>query len=149
MKQAAYVAETGEVIEWRDTEVFGYAEDLPAGLKLLELPDDFEFPEDAPRWVVNGALTTDAPPSPPAPAPRPPRVVSRRQGRRALLAAGLLDKVQLVIDALPDKQRAEAQIDWEDATEFDRDSELLQRLAPALGLDEVGLDELFAAAAGF
>lgn len=101
-----------------------------------------------PGWAYDGQTFTAPPEQQPPELPKV-RVVTRRQGRRALLAAGLLDKVQLVIDALPEPKRSEAQIDWDDATEFDRDSELVQALAPALGLDEDGLDELFASAATF
>lgn len=110
---------------------------------MVAVPGDSQVDQG---WSYSGGVFT-APPAPPGPTA--PRVVSRRQGRRALLAAGLLDQVQTVIDALPAKQRAEAQIDWDDATEFDRESELIQALAPALGLDAEALDELFVAAATY
>lgn len=137
---------------------------LPEGAPVPEAPEGWlpfskSFGEGAelvadggvgagPGWSYAAGHFTAPPEQQPPEVPRP-RTVSRRQGRRALLAVGLLDKVQLVIDALPEPQRSEAQVDWDDATEFDRDSELLQRLAPALGLDEAGLDELFESAAGY
>lgn len=75
---------------------------------------------------------------------RVPQVVTRRQARRALALAGLLDLVQPAISAIPDPvQRALAQIDWDDATDFRRDDATLLMLAAALGLTEGQLDDLF------
>jgi hypothetical protein len=80
--------------------------------------------------------------------PPVPRSVSRRQARRALLAAGLLASVQPAIDAVQDAtQRAQMQIDWDDSQEFQRDHPTLIALASALGLDSAGVDALFIAAA--
>lgn len=85
---------------------------------------------------------------PPA-QPVVPFAVSMRQGRLALLAAGLLDAVDAGIAGIvnPVERRA-AQIDWEYATEIRRDSPLIASLGPALGLSEAQIDELFIAAAG-
>lgn len=82
---------------------------------------------------------------PPEPEPPPvPQIVTRRQARRALALAGLLDLVQPAIDAIPDPvQRQLAQIDWDDATDFRRDDATLLLLATALGLAEQQLDDLF------
>lgn len=81
-----------------------------------------------------------APPS----APAVPREVTRRQGRQALLLAGLLHQVQPAIDAIEDPtQRALMQIEWEDAQTFQRDRPQLIALARALGLDDPSLDALF------
>ena len=81
------------------------------------------------------------------PPPEPisvPQVVTRRQARRALAIFGVLDAVQVALDAIPDDTaRTLAQIDWADATEFKRDDETLQMLAGALGLSEKQLDDLF------
>lgn len=78
-----------------------------------------------------------------------PAVVTRRQARQALLMAGLLTNVQPAIDALEDPmQRGMAQIEWDDSQEFTRDRPLLIQLATALGLDDVGLDNLFIQAGG-
>ena len=73
-----------------------------------------------------------------------PRVVSMRQARLALLAAGLLDDVEAAIAAGPQAAR----IEWEYATEVQRDYGLVLQLAPALGLTDRQLDDLFVAAAG-
>lgn len=72
-----------------------------------------------------------------------PRTVTMRQARLALLAAGLLDDVEAAIAAGP---RA-AQIEWEYAQEVARDYGLVLQLAPALGLTDRQLDDLFVAAA--
>jgi hypothetical protein len=80
-------------------------------------------------------------------APAVPRVVTRRQARRALLDAGLLPSVSVAIAAMPSPYKERAQIDWDDAQTFDRDNPLLAQLAGALGLDDAALDALFTAAA--
>jgi len=74
-------------------------------------------------------------------------VVSMRQARLALLAAGKLDAANAAIDALPGSQRAAAQIEWEFASEVRKDSPLIAMLAPVIGLDAQGLATLFTAAA--
>lgn len=72
-----------------------------------------------------------------------PRVVSRRQALLALLAAGKLDQVEQHIQSSP----REAQIAWEAAGTFERDNPLIEALAPQVGLTDVDVDNLFAAAA--
>lgn len=73
-----------------------------------------------------------------------PAKVTRRQARQALLIAGLLDDVQPAINAIADPmQRGLAQIEWDDAQEFERHRPLLIQLATALGLDDEALDNLF------
>ncbi|MCB2052282.1 MAG: hypothetical protein KDE63_12720 [Novosphingobium sp.] len=76
-----------------------------------------------------------------------PQVVSMRQARLALLAAGSLAAVDAAIAALPSPQKEAAQIEWEYATEVQRDSALIASLAPALGMDDAAIDALFVAAA--
>jgi len=77
-----------------------------------------------------------------------PASVTRRQARQALLLAGLLDQVQVAIDAIPDPvQRGMLQIEWDDGQEFDRDRSTVLTIGAALGLDGAGLDQLFIAAA--
>lgn len=75
---------------------------------------------------------------------RVPAKVTRRQARQALLIAGLLDNVQPAIDAIADPvQRGMAQIEWDDSQDFERDRPLLIQLGHAIGLDDVGIDNLF------
>ena len=98
-------------------------------------------PPDNPDRVFAGAW----PPS----APQVPAKVTRRQVRQALLLAGLLDKVQPAIDAIPDpQQRQLAQIEWDDSQDFERHRPLLIQLGYALGLDDAGLDAIFIQAGG-
>ncbi|MGC4366496.1 hypothetical protein [Hydrogenophaga sp. R2] len=76
-----------------------------------------------------------------------PRVVTMRQARRALLEAGLLQQVDLAIDALPEPQRSAVRIDWEYSSEVHRDRAFVQQLGQALGLSDEQLDALFIQAA--
>lgn len=83
------------------------------------------------------------------PANNPQRVVTMRQARRALLAAGLLGSVQAALDALPEPQRSQALIDWEYSSAVYRENGFVALLAPALGLSAAQVDALFEAAAGY
>lgn len=95
---------------------------------------------------VQDGLFVDADPLPPA-APVVPRVVTMRQARLALLAAGKLDDVGAAIATLPSPQKEAAQIEWEYAATVERNSALMGLVASALGLDDDALDALFTAAA--
>ena len=98
-------------------------------------------PPAAPDRVFAGSEQVDV--------PRVPAKVTLRQARQALLLAGLLDKVQPAIDAIPDPiARQLAQIEWDDSLEFERERPLLVQLGYALGLDDVGLDAIFVQAGG-
>ncbi|NDG04093.1 MAG: hypothetical protein EB121_01880 [Alphaproteobacteria bacterium] len=79
----------------------------------------------------------------PEPVVEIPFSVTMRQGRLALLQAGLLSQVQSAISA----QGEAAVIEWEYAQTIDRASPLVARLAASLGLDESQLDALFISAA--
>lgn len=76
-----------------------------------------------------------------------PQTVSMRQARLALLGAGLLDNVNAAINSLSSPQKEAALIEWEYSQEVQRDKELVAMLAPALGLDDAALDQLFIQAA--
>lgn len=82
------------------------------------------------------------------PTPPVPEAITMRQARLALLGAGLLATIDAAIDGLPSPQREAAQIEWEYAAEVRRDSALVTMLAPALGLNDAQVDELFIAASG-
>ena len=73
-----------------------------------------------------------------------PQVITIRQARLALLAAGLLDSVEAAV-AAGDRT---VQIEWEYVTELRRDWPTLVALAGALGLTELQVDELFIMASG-
>jgi len=76
-----------------------------------------------------------------------PAVVTMRQARLALLGAGLLQQVDLAIDALPEPQRSAARIEWDYSSEVHRDRAFVQQLGQALGLSDEQLDALFIQAA--
>jgi hypothetical protein len=78
---------------------------------------------------------------------RLPRVATARQIRLALVDAGLLDSVQTAFEDLSEPLKTKAQIEWEYATEIEKNSPLIQALYPKLGLTEDDLDDLFVAAA--
>ena len=77
---------------------------------------------------------------PPEPEPEPvPTVLTIRQAKRVLLAAGLLDDV----DAAVAQADRGTQLDWEYATEIRRDWPTLIAMATALGMTDAQLDQLF------
>lgn len=81
---------------------------------------------------------------PPPPVSQVPDVVTRRQGRQALLLAGKLADVQPAINAISDPtQRGMAQIYWDDSQEFERQHPTLIALATQIGLTSADLDSLF------
>lgn len=83
---------------------------------------------------------------PHTPAPRPsevPEVVSRFQGRAALLQAGYLDEVEAyMLTADPFEREA-----WNSITEMRRGSPMTIRLGAMLGLTSEVMDNLFRFAA--
>lgn len=93
------------------------------------------------EWIADG----NEPAPYVAPPPAVPQQVSPYQARMALHAAGLLDDVEaLMADATITRA---AKIAWEYATTWQRDSQFIAELAPALGLSEAQIDDLFIAAA--
>ena len=86
------------------------------------------------------------------PLPEPPEqpkvtVVTMRQARLALLDVGRLADVDEAINRLPEPERTKAKIEWEYASEVDRNSEWVLDVSKQLGMDETQLDDLFALAA--
>jgi hypothetical protein len=77
-----------------------------------------------------------------------PQSITPRQARLALLDAGLLSQVDPAIASLESPAKEQAQIEWEYATSIERDSEWINQLGAALGLDSTGIDELFIQASG-
>jgi hypothetical protein len=76
-----------------------------------------------------------------------PSSVTMRQARLALLQSGLLANVTTAINSLPSPQKEAAQIEWEYSQEVQRNKPLVLALAPALGLNDAALDQLFITAA--
>lgn len=96
-------------------------------------------------WTYDGE-TFSAPVVVP-PATVIPRSVTMRQARLALLGAGLLPNVDDAVAAMTGVKGMAAKIEWEYSSEVNRDKDLVQGLALALGLSEAQLDELFEQAA--
>lgn len=68
-----------------------------------------------------------------------PTTVTKRQAKLALLDSGILDDVETLVSSLDRGTR----IEWEDSTEFHRDSPIISSLAKGLGLSEKDVDTLF------
>jgi hypothetical protein len=83
---------------------------------------------------------------PSVPPPPVPQQVTPYQARVALLGAGLLDTVNALM--AHEDTPAPAKIAWEYATYIERHSPFITALAPALGLTEQQVDDLFVAAYG-
>ena len=77
----------------------------------------------------------------PEPVIAVPQVITIRQAKLALLAAGLLDDANT---AVANADRA-TQIEWEYATEVNRTWPTLVSLAAAMGISDAVLDNLFIA----
>lgn len=94
-----------------------------------------------------GTVAAYVPPTPPTSqelldAERAAMVCSRFQAKAALEAAGLLAQAEIVVAAAD----GFSQLAWSEAAEFRRFSPTMLALAPALGLDDAALDDLFRAA---
>ena len=107
--------------------------------ELLTISHPLQTPP--PGWeLVTGDL--------PEPAPTIPRVVSRAQGKGALMAAGLWSAVVAYVESIADsEERAWAELSVYDVNEWERDSPFLLTAATALGLTEQQVNDLFVAAA--
>ena len=78
---------------------------------------------------------------------RVPQVVSRAQGKVALMQAGLWPSVLEFVAAIAEPlEKFKADVALNDAQEWQRDSVFLTTAAAALGLDDEQLDALFVAA---
>lgn len=79
---------------------------------------------------------------------RVPQMVSRAQGKVALIQAGLWAQVLSFVAAIDDPlQKAVAEVALNDTSEWRRDSPFLAQAGAALGLTAEQLDDLFVAAA--
>jgi hypothetical protein len=86
-------------------------------------------------------------PEAPLPAPPPP-AITRRQLRLWLVRHGIpLSAVEAALDELPEPQRTEARIEWEDASVYEPSHPLLAALAgKVLGLSGEALTQALDAA---
>ncbi|MBW6400751.1 hypothetical protein KPL78_23020 [Roseomonas sp. HJA6] len=98
---------------------------------LEPVPEGIEVTEG---WTWNGE--TFAAPAPSGPEDIPVPDITARQLRLWLLAQGIpLASVDAAIAALPEADRAPAQVEWEYATRYERGHSLIALLAPAVGLE--------------
>ena len=72
-----------------------------------------------------------------------PQSVSMRQARLALLQIGKLQQINSAITSLPSPRKEEAEIEWQYSNEVQRYNGFVSLIAPALGLSEIDIDELF------
>ena len=77
--------------------------------------------------------------------PPPSDAVPIRCARRALLAANLLDDVEVYVATLP----REDQVDWASATEVHRSYPLVLAYQQSRGLTDAQVDDLFTLARSF
>ena len=123
-----------------DADSFG---PLPVNLRLITENEWEADPLPGQLWAGNIPATFYTPVLP------VPAEITRRQARLALLFAGKLDAVDAAIASIADPMaRAVAQIEWNEALTIDRASPLITELAPALGLSEADIDNLFIQGAG-
>lgn len=92
--------------------------------------------------TYSGGNFTPATPVVPVPAS-----VTMRQARLALHATGKLTAVEAAINALADPPKTAARIEWDYSNEVQRHNGFVASLAPALGLNDTQLDDLFRLAA--
>ena len=123
-----------EILLMGDFRILGTAERLA----IIELSPIQDFAAN--KYLFDGKDVVLIPPEKQEPVVAVPQTVTMRQARLALLAAGLLDTV----DAAVASRGAAAKIEWEYATDVDRDWPLVVQLGTVLSLD---IDALFLAAA--
>lgn len=72
------------------------------------------------------------------------QAVTPRQMRLALVMSGIsLDTIESVINSLPEPTRTLTRVTWEYSVEFQRNNQLLNTMAPVLGLSKEQVDGLF------
>ena len=109
-------------------------DDFPTPDLLVDVPDGFDINQSH-RFrydVADGQIVVRVPDS-----------VTMRQARLALRANGLLASVQPAINALPEPQRTQAQIEWDYSNGLERGNAFVATLGAALGLNAAGIDALF------
>ena len=103
-------------------------------------------------WSFGDYELVEAPP-PPEPEPPTPEEIranmfplTARQLRLGLVAAGILpSQVDAAIAAIPDEQaKAVAEIEWEYASQFERNHPLIVQIGTALGLTVEQIDTMWA-----
>lgn len=135
------VAELIEVEADGPTIMERFHPDLVAAMVLV--PEGAEVAEG---WTWSGEAC--APPAPvEAPEPPIPTVTARQLRLWLVLQGRTLGLVDAAIAALPEEQRAPAQIEWEYATTYVRAHPLIGALGAALGFSAEEIDAGFREAA--
>lgn len=132
-------------IKWASVshDVLSYIVD--GELNIVSLPTGAEPQKTITDDILAGTYGPIAEYTPPSPVV--PVQITMRQCRLQLLADGLLDDVDAAIAAMPSPQKEAAEIEWEYSAVVQRTSPLIAGLAPALGLDDSDVDQLFISAA--
>lgn len=136
-------------MEDQTIEVHGYTENgsIEATIEGVRwvVPDD---PSNRHRqmiaeWEAEG--NTIPPYEPPAPTLPP---LTARQFRLGLVMGGItLEQVEAAISSIEDEQdRAVAEIEWEYASQFERNHPLIDQIGAALGLTPEQIDAMWQAA---
>ena len=87
-------------------------------------------------------------PPPPPPGPVVPTEVTMRQGREALIRAGLDGQVDAALAAIVDPLQKKIALNyWQNSNAFERSNPLIATLGAALGLTSAQIDALFIQAA--
>jgi hypothetical protein len=105
-----------------------YVPDLPEGAVY----ESYFLNEDGLTYTVTGVTELNG----------VPLTISTLQGKLQLIKMGLLDTIEGMIT----QEGAAEKIYWEYAIEWERSSPILNRLAPAVGMDQNGLDQFFISA---
>lgn len=127
-------------------EEFSYP-DIPKD--VVTIPDsDFDLAmnrgPDEDFSLVGGRIVISKIAKSPAPVPTE---VEMYQARLALLSIGVTSQDILAkIDLLPSPQKEQAQIMFEFSPKVKRDNGFVTQLAPALGLTDIQIDQLFVVA---
>lgn len=131
----AYSPHTGELIQ---------TSNIANWMGTTEIEPPAFDKENESVYFRNGAWAIETPEPEPVPVPA---VVSKAQGKAALIQAGLWQAVLDYVDNIEDpSQKALAEIALNDTQEWLRTSPLLNSMALALGLSSTDLDDLFIAA---
>lgn len=72
-----------------------------------------------------------------------PSVITKAQGKAALIQAGIYNDVLIVIESLQEPNKTFAKIAFNDANNWRRESEWLNHIAGELGISQSDLDSLF------